>query len=298
MPLPCGQGVQLKFGDVVQQVNQNESDISSLNQNLTGRIVDLEGKDVKNTQDHNSFNRRLTDVENSGTNLGTLTKRVDQLEAKEQPILDQIDVERQRITDSNGRLDVIENTDLPKIRQDILSISQAGFGPSDVDPSFPVTTSNKLATLESVSDAISSVAGYSPLVVTMIDSRASNIVGSNKGGTSVKDAWTDRLFDGDPHILLKAGKYSVIAHVPATGGTHQARIIDGADTVIAYGTTSKSTDENSYSVIINEFFMTTDGSVKIQTMHDTDVPDVGLGVGSPFTGNDSVYTVAVFTKID
>jgi len=170
--------------------------------------------------------------------------------------------------------------------------------PGDVDPVFPLADTNKLATQLTVHDAIDNIPEYSLDVTTVEETKAFNIVDADKGGDSIKDVWVKRNLDDGSDITLIAGIYSVRATVPGSGGVHQARLVDSAGTVLATGTVASSTDTNSFSFITTEFTLANDEIVWFETIHDTDVPDVGLGIGSPFPDTDSVYTTAVFTKLN
>ena len=291
MAIPCGVGVQFKAGDLANLANQNEIKAND----AVARVIVLEAESTTNKQEHNVFNSRITAVENSGTNIGTINTQISQLEtaalamdAKIDDVITDVD------TNTSSILDITVN-ELPAMKADILAAGGGSLSTNDVENTDPISATNKLQTEDGVDKKIAAIPEYVPIVIATRDVNAGNMIGHDNGGTSVKDIWTKR----DPgDITLLAGSYTINAEVPGTGGIHQARLVDGSGNVLLYGTVAKSTGvDNSYSLINGQFTLPADGTVAIETIHDTDIVDVGLGIGSLFAGADSVYTSSVITKI-
>lgn len=306
MAINCGVGVQVKISDIVHGVNTNEQEIVNNKREILRAEAELGSRIDINTADISDIDDRLSSVEGAG---GSIPAQISTLQAEVQSNTD-------AINDISGVVAVVEsNVSSLDARVTALEgdTTTEYLDSDDVDPLNPLSDTNKIATIDSfktyINDNATSDVSDENRIVTLDDMNAavltfgqfkfnikdvvaSNIVDHAKGGSSVKDTWVvRRLNDGKFDMQIDPGRYYIELNVPGTGCTHQARLIDENDVVLMVGTTASSPEgQNSFSHISGEFNIENSIKVRVETIADADVPDIGLGIGSPFPGTNSVYT--------
>ena len=306
MAIKCGVGVQVKISDIVNGVNTNEIEIANAKTHINNVESSLSSKININTADIADIDDRVSSIEGAG---GSIPAQISTLQAE-------VQANSEAITDISGTVSVVESgLSALDARVTILEGGSAVeyLDTDDVDALHPLSDTNKIATIDSfkayINENATSDVSDSNRIVTLDDMNAavitfgqfkfeikdivkSNIVDHAKGGSSVKDTWVvRRLGDIGTELTLEAGKYYIELNVPGSECTHQTRFIDEDDVVITYGTVASSpAGQNSWSKLSAVFNVDDTKKFRVETIADADIADVGLGIGSPFPGADSVYT--------
>ena len=297
MSLKCNSAKQIKMGDIIDQVNVNE-------QNITGhdsRISAVEAASG-NTAMLNALNAKInnnaTGVASNASDIGTLNtiaigldldiKRTDgKVSGAESTILLlETRVAAVESSTGSGPAMIEESNATSKPTSSNMVVAQGDF----VDEinkftSIQVTSTNKLATMDDL-----------PVANTNTDHSDSAYFydkkpsGTNGGPTTV-GKWHIRQINtavdaskigatlvGD-RIQLSPGIYYVDAVCAAEGAYNQSRLYDETnDTELVLG----SSGSGNKSFVKGKFVLASSTTVRLETQVDTAVADTGLGAQNPF----------------
>lgn len=125
------------------------------------------------------------------------------------------------------------------------------------------------------------------------------------GGSSAATIWSKRALNVERvneitgstfaggSITLPAGKYKVTAFGIAEGGAHQTRLIDETNGVVLG--LGGMIAQSGTSSIYNEFVLTGQATLALQTMAEISVVDTGFGTACVW--GEAVFASLAITKI-
>lgn len=314
-----GQG-RIKFSDVLDAVNLNESNIAL----IVPVVNDHDTKIIALRTEVDDHESRITTLETSGGTIPALELRVTNTEndivALDQRVgVNETDIGLIQTDMASISTAITTNTDDISAIDARLSMAENDLGSTLVgsDSLTEVNDTNKLITQDDFTDlltinATTTVTDTNKVVTE--DFLNDALVGNNfsiiehreatgiNGGTATLGSWETRILNNSPEdnllalvagnkINLVAGKYQVEGYVLAEGTYHQARIYDETSALVAVDGTS-GTGPSYFNSL---FALAADSTLRIESQVDTTVADSGYGKQNPF--GEGVFIQLKVTKI-